>query len=341
MPRPPIRILLALACAAAAIPATGCGGSDADGGGASSPNASPPRPPPEVAAAQHPERADFPGARGQTLRQLADTLSGGPQVALATAIHAPGRNRVAFGLIQPDGRFLYGKTAVYLARGESTPARGPYPAPADSLEVRPPFRSASDDDVKAVYHAEVDLPRPGRWLMLTVTRVGDGFVGGAAEVVVRRATGVPDVGDRAPRVHTPTLASVGGDAERIDTRVPPSDLHDDDLFDVLGSRPVALLFATPALCRSRVCGPVADVALQLESAYGDRVAFIHNEVYVDNDPSKGLRPQLRAYGLTTEPWLFAIDADGRVAARLEGAFGVDEFREAVEAALAGASAPAG
>lgn len=336
MPRPPIRILLALACAAAAIPAAGCGGSDADGGGASSPNASPPTPPPEIAAAQHPQRADFPSARGKTLRQLADTLTGGPAVALATAIYTPGRNRIAFGLIEPDGSFLYGKTAVYAARGEQTPVRGPYPAPADSLEVRPPFRSASDDDVKAVYHAEVDLPRPGRWLVLTVTRVGDGFVGAAGEVVVRRATGVPAIGDRAPRVHTPTAASVGGRVEQIDTRVPPSDLHDHDLADVLGRRPVALLFATPALCRSRVCGPVADVALQLKSAYGDRVAFIHNEVYVDNDPAKGLRPQLRAYGLTTEPWLFAIDADGRVAARLEGAFGVDEFREAVEQALAGA-----
>ncbi len=336
MPRLPTRTtLLALACVAAAIPVAGCGGSDGDGGGASSPNASPPRPPPEVAAAQHPAKADFPGVRGQTLRDLADTLSGGPAVALATAVHTPGPNRVAFGLIQPDGRFLYGRTAVYVARGESAPVRGPYPAPADSLEVRPAFRSASDEDVKAVYHAEVDLPRPGRWLMLTVTWMGDGFVGAAGELVVRRASGVPAVGDRAPRVHTPTAASVGGRVEEIDTRVPPADLHDEDLSDVLGRRPVALLFATPALCRSRVCGPVADVALQLKSAYGDRVAFIHNEVYVDNDPSKGLRPQLKAYGLTTEPWLFAIDADGRVAARLEGAFGVAEFREAVEQARRG------
>ncbi len=334
MPRLPSRTsILALACAAATIPAAGCGGSGGDGGGASSPNASPPTPPPEVAAAQHPTRADFPGARGQTLRQLANTLNGGPAVALATTEYVPGRNRVAFGLIEPDGRFLYGKTAVYVARGESAPARGPFPAEADSLEVRPPFRSASDDDVKAVYHAELDLPRAGRWLVLTVTRVGDGFVGAAGEAVVRGSTNVPAVGDAAPRVHTPTLASVGGDAAKIDTRVPPADLHDEDLADVLGRRPVALLFATPALCRSRVCGPVADVALQLKSAYGDRVAFIHNEVYVDNDPAKGLRPQLRAYGLTTEPWLFAIGRDGRVAARLEGAFGVDEFREAVEAAL--------
>jgi hypothetical protein len=342
MPRLPTRsALLALACVAAAIPAAGCGGAGSDGGGASSPNATPPPAPPEVAAAQHPSRTDFPATRGRTLRQFADSLyGGGPEVALATTDYTPGRNRVAFGLIEHDGTLVYGNTAVYVARGEHARALGPYLAPADSLEVRPAFRSqtSAGDDVKAVYHADVELPKPGRWLLLMVTRSGEELLGGAAAVTVRASSPVPAVGEQAPRVHTPTLASVGGDVAKIDTRVPPDDLHDADLADVLGRRPVMLLFATPALCRSRVCGPVADEAVQLASAYGDRVAFIHNEVYVDNDYAKGLRPQLKAFGLTSEPWLFAIDRDGRIAARLEGAFGIDEFRAAIERGLRGAPA---
>ena len=56
---------------------------------------------------------------------------------------------------------------------------------------------------------------------------------------------------------------------------------------------MALLFATPQLCQSRVCGPVVDIALQTAAKYGDRVEFIHQEVYVDNDPAKGLREPLR------------------------------------------------
>jgi hypothetical protein len=336
MPRLPIpTALLALACVAAAIPAAGCGGSGTGGGGASSPNATPPPASPDVAVAAHPTRADFPATRGRTLRQLANSLyGGGPQVALATTDYVPGRNRVAFGLIENDGTLIYGNTAVYVARNERGRAIGPFLAPADSLEVRPAFRSqtAAGDDVKAVYHADVNLPGSGRWLLLTVTRSGEELLGGAATVTARRDSPVPAVGKMAPRVHTPTLASVGGDVSKIDTRVPPDRLHD-DLADVLGRRPVALLFATPALCRSRVCGPVADEAVQLATAYGDRVAFIHNEVYVDNDPSKGLRPQLRAFGLTSEPWLFVIGRDGRIVARLEGAFGIDEFRAAIERAL--------
>lgn len=339
MPRPSLRTtLVATACTAALLAAAGCGGSGGDGGGASSPNAAPPPAPPEVAAAQDPRPADFPAVQGRTLRELADTLTAGPSVALATTVHEPGRNRIAFGLIDADGSFLYGDTAVYAARAESAVPRGPFAAPADSLEVRPPFRSAGEaDDVKAIYHADVELPRPGRWLLLTVTRTAGGFAGAAAEVIVARVPELPAVGERAPRVHTPTLDAAGGDAASISTREPPArELLRDDLFDVLGRRPVALLFATPALCRSRVCGPVADVALQLQSAYGDEVAFIHHEVYAGNDPANGLRPQLEAFGLATEPWLFAIDRDGRVAARLEGAFGVAEFRDAVEAAIAGA-----
>lgn len=331
----------AVALSAATLALVACGGG-ADGGGASSPNARPAPPSsPELAAAAAPKAAEFPAVAGRTLRQLADTLEPGPEAGLATTVYVPGRNRVAFGLIDADNRFVYGRTAVYVARSPNARARGPFVAPADSLEVRTAFRSQTSNstpgELKAIYRAQVDLPRPGRWFLLTVTKVGDTLYGATADVHVSDDDGIPAVGERPPRVDTPTLASVGGQVERIDTRTPPTDMHDVNFADVLGRRPIALLFATPALCQSRVCGPVADIAQQLKAAYGDRVAFIHNEVYVDNVPARGVRPQLRAFGLPTEPWLFTVDADGRVAARLEGSFGVAEFRAAVEAALAGAS----
>jgi hypothetical protein len=105
------------------------------------------------------------------------------------------------------------------------------------------------------------------------------------------------------------------------------------LTQVLGKRPVALLFSTPQLCTSRVCGPVTDVAVAEQHAFGNRIAFIHQEVYVGNDPTKGLRPQLQAFHLRTEPWLFAINRHGTIVARLEGAFGTTELRAALRDAL--------
>ncbi|MDO8187145.1 hypothetical protein Q5424_07320 [Conexibacter sp. JD483] len=329
---------LALGCAAL-IALAGCGSSDG-GGGATSPNArAAPASSPQLVTAASPTEAEFPQAGGKTLQQLADTMRPGPQLGLATSVYTPGTDRLAFGLIDGDNKFVYGRTAVYIAKRPGGPAQGPFLAPADSLEVRTAFRSQTSNstagELKAVYHATVDFPRAGRWYVLSATRLGDQLYGATADVKVGDHPRIPAAGDSAPRVDTPTPASVGNDVSKIDTRTPPSEMHRVSLRDVLGKKPVVLLFATPALCQSRVCGPVADIGAQLQAAYGDRVEFIHNEVYVDNDPSKGLRPQLTAYGLTTEPWLFAIARDGRVVERLEGAFGIEEYRQAVEKAERG------
>jgi hypothetical protein len=327
----------AFACGALAL--AGCG-SSSEGGGSSSPNATAaPASSPALEQARHPVASEFPRAQGRSLRQIANTLTPGPQVGLATSLYTPGENRLAFGVIDANNEFVYGRSAVYVARRPDGPAKGPFLAPADSLEVRTAFRSQTSNqvagDVKAVYHADVGLPSAGRWYVLVATRLGDRTYGATADLKVVKSTRIPSVGQMAPSVDTPTLASVGNDVSKIDTRTPPDTMHAYDLRDVLGRRPVLLLFATPLLCQSRVCGPVTDIAEQLKAAYGDRAAFIHNEVYNDNQVAKGLRPQLVAYGLHTEPWLFAIDRDGRVVDRLEGAFGVDEFRQAITDAIDG------
>jgi hypothetical protein len=93
-----------------------------------------------------------------------------------------------------------------------------------------------------------------------------------------------------------------------------------------------LLFATPRLCRSRVCGPVVDVLEELKAEDPDAAAFIHMEIWNGNDRGRGQRSQVRAYGLPSEPWLFAIDARGRVAERIEGAFSPEEAEAALRKA---------
>ena len=130
-------------------------------------------------------------------------------------------------------------------------------------------------------------------------------------------------------IHTPTVDDVAN-VSQIDTRVPPDTMHNVDFADVVGKQPVVLLFATPALCQSRVCGPVVDVAEQVKEERPHDAAFIHMEIYNDNNASKGLRPQVSAYHLQTEPWLFVIDKDGTISTRIEGAFSVDELNAALD-----------
>lgn len=312
----------------------GCGGSgDSDGSGGSNAAVTEKR----VQRAAEVSAEDFPAIEGRTLQAIADTVQRGPQVGLATSVLLPRKERVAFGVMGADNRFVYAKSALYVAETPDSKARGPYPAPADSIVPNSPFLSrgtaADTAGIKAIYAAEVPFPKPGRYAVLAVSKVGSRLVGAATQVKVRGDSPIPDVGERPPQVDTETVASASGDMASIDTRVPPDDMHRESFKDVLGDRPVALLFSTPQLCQSRVCGPVTDIALQLESEFRDRMTFIHQEVYVDNVVDKGLRPPLQAFHLQTEPWLFTFDREGRVAARLEGSFGVDAFRGAVEAAL--------
>ena len=335
------RLLAALLAAAVALAA--CGGDDDDSGsGADEPSGTS-----EISAdfksalaqASSPKKSDFPAPAGRSLRALADSMQAGGQIGLASSVFTPGENRLAFGLIDDENKLIYGKAAVYVAAKPTDQAQGPFLAPADSLVTEGRFRSqtaaAETDTIAAIYEASIPLEKPGSVAILAVVDVGDGQqFAMATSIEVQREDPVVSVGEQAPDIETDTIASLGGNEELASTREPiDKDLHDVSLDEVLGERPVALLMATPQLCQTRVCGPVVDIAVQLKQEYGDRVEFIHQEVYEDNDPSKGLRKPLREFGLATEPWLFTIDRSGRVAARLEGSFGIEGFREAVEAAL--------
>lgn len=131
----------------------------------------------------------------------------------------PGENRLAFGLLGADNAFLYGKTAVYIARGPEGRASGPFLAPADSLEAAPRFRSKGADhpsEAKAVYSTDVDLPRPGRWAVLAMTRMPGGALQGAGtQISVARKTPVPSVGEKPPAVETETATALAGALDKI------------------------------------------------------------------------------------------------------------------------------
>jgi hypothetical protein len=294
-----------------------------------------------VRAAQDPLPSEFPKPGGRSLQELADSIGGGTEMGMASSVFLANQtNRLAFGVIDKQAGFAYGKTAVYIARTPGAKALGPYMAPADVLITDPPFRSKQAatevDPFAAIYAAQVPFAKAGKWSVMAVTLVDGKPVAAPAQVdvVTRRQDRVPEVGEMAPKVETETVASARGNLGLIDTRQPPTrELAEKSLADVLGKKPVALLFATPQLCSSRVCGPVVDEALQLKVRYGDRIQFIHQEVYVGNDPNKGLREPLVKYGLATEPWLFVIDKQGRITARLEGSFGLKAFEAALQTAL--------
>jgi hypothetical protein len=257
-----------------------------------------------------------------------------------------GRDRFGFALFRRDrSQITNASVALYMAPASGGPAKGPYLARYEDLSVRPQFQSrqtATDPDAaKSIYTAKIPFGKPGRYEVLGIARQGKKLVAAtlpSAGVVVKKDADdpIPAVGTAPPRIHTPTITDVGGNAAAIDTRLPPSSMHEVDFADVLGKKPVVLLFATPQLCQSRVCGPVVDLAEQVKAnAANSDVAFIHMEVYRDNRIDKGIRPQMAAFHLQTEPWLFTFNRAGKVAARIEGAFSERELNEAIAKAKAG------
>jgi hypothetical protein len=281
-------------------------------------------------------------------------------IAPAAEVFYPGENRYPFGVTdRTNGPVDDAEVAIYYSkvpepkpgaksksgnRGRiakaqqqalDRPAVGPFPAAIESLATKPAFASESTaeapDAARVVYSTQLDLPGEGEWRIAAVIDE-DGELRGTLlpGVVVGEFERIPRPGGRAPRINTPTELDVGDELSKITTRIPTDTQNMVDFAEALEREPIVLLFAFPQFCQSRVCGPVVDVAEQVKQVYGDKAAFIHMEIFEDNDPANPVNPQVKTFHLPTEPWLFAIERDGTVAEVLQGAFGPDALTSAVE-----------
>lgn len=356
--RAPRLALVPFCLLAAGVLLAGCGGDSTTDGtnGSEGTAASRPAPP----------KSEFPSARGRTLRQVLKTADARAEsvVAPAAEVFYPGVNRYPFGVIDRDERPVSdAEVAIYFSRvpapepgaksrsgnrGQVSkaqtqaldqPAHGPFPAAIESLATKPAFEAKSSgedpDAATVVYSTTLDLPSEGEWRLAAILKE-DGELEGTPlpSVAVGEFERIPRPGQKAPVIHTPTAQDVGGALSKITTRTPPDTQNEVDYAQALGKEPIVLLFATPRFCQSRVCGPVVDVAEQAKQEYGDEAAFIHMEIYNENDPGKRVRPQVRAFHLPSEPYLFTIDRGGIVRAAVEGAFGLKLMHRAVDKAIA-------
>ena len=325
-----MRVFSWIAVAGACAVLASCGGSS--GSSVSDMGSTPPK---------VPSVTQFPKVKGRTMTALAATLPAAPLVVAQSegTLIAAEKTRFGFGLFDRTRKQITDAPgAIYISRGDNRRAEGPFVARWESLSVKGRYLSktvATDPDAaKTLYVAELPFKKPGTYDVLGVFRLDNRLVGAGTRVKVTGSTKIPQVGDTAPKITTPTAASVGGDLSKIDTRQPHDDMHDVNYADVLGKKPIVIVFATPALCQSRVCGPVVDIAEQVKHARPkDDVAWIHMEIYKNNQVNDGFMPQLSAFHLQSEPWLFTINRKGKVAAVIEGAFSASELNKAVDAAL--------
>lgn len=191
-----------------------------------------------------------------------------------------------------------------------------------------------------VYVAQTEFEEPGDW-GAEIEGEASGKEFGPLRLrfnVLEQGT-VPAIGAPAPRSRQLTLRDVA-DISQIDSSNPPHpEMHELTIAEALDrGKPVVVAFATPAFCVSRTCGPVLDEAVvPLLEQYRDRVVFVHVEPYdlAQARQTGQLVPvaAMNEWGLTTEPWVFVIDRQGRIAGKFEGITNVEEVEAVLQQVL--------
>lgn len=166
-------------------------------------------------------------------------------------------------------------------------------------------------DSSGPWELEVNLVRADGWNGILKTNV---------EVLGK--SDAPRAGMMAPAVDLPHVAP-GGDFKALTSDDKPVEaLYTGSLADAKAAKqPAVVLFASPAHCASPpLCKATLDGMKAVQAQLGSRARFIHVESRDPQDPSQ-MSAAAKAWGLTTDPWVFILDARGSVVARAEG--GVD------------------
>jgi hypothetical protein len=198
-------------------------------------------------------------------------------------------------------------------------------------------------ETKGIYAADVNFTAAGDWAA-DFTTTKDGLTETTrVKFQVGEKSSTPAIGSKAPITKTPTLADVGGEVQRLST-----DQHPDPNFyrvsveqAIMKHEPFVLVFATPAFCTSRQCGPTLD-AVKVIAKDAPKITFINVEPYKLQFTGGRLQPVLdasgqlqatdvtNAWGLLTEPWIFVVDRTGVV----RSSFAVIASPEELKAAIA-------
>ena len=216
------------------------------------------------------------------------------------------------------------------------PANPASSAPASYLDIAP--------GRPGLYRATATFDRPGQWGVEAVTSDSSGQHTGRSLFTVLQSGTTPAIGAPAIPEDTPT-ASTPDQIKQIATDPSPDpDFYRLSITQAIAAhKPFVIVFATPAFCVSQTCGPALDVVKSVAPPYKSRVNFINVEPYELQIVNGGLQPvvdennlpipikAVTDYGLPIEPYIFVVDAQGKIAAKFEGVAGADELRAALDA----------
>ena len=268
--------------------------------------------------------------------------------AFLVALAGPDRRAVAYGSAEVALSYL-GPVGRPLDRPRTGPTRTAAFRPAAGVPRGPansgPRLLRVSETVGVYATDQLRFAAAGYW-QATVTVVVDGRshrITAAFEVLDRHR--VPAVGETAPATANPVIGTPAIPAQAIDSRatsdasIPDADLHRASIATALAAhRPLVVVVSTPAFCESQLCGPVTDAVAAVAARYGERMDFVHLEVFADGQ-SRRLNPAAAEWiqrngADANEPWVFVVNADGVITHRFDNVVNEDQIDAAVRDTLA-------
>ena len=271
-------------------------------------------------------------------RALVPDMIGAPLAVFpAGALHVVGQERFAIGLVDMETGPIEGEQVDLLffkLAGNQGTLMETLPAPFLPYGMAEDHGDNHEDlgtnsEITGVYVARPTFDAPGDWGVVARVTLPDGSRrAGQADFTVDADTEVPGPGESAIASQT-LVAATPDEAAAICTADPVDAMHTLSLDEaLLNGKPTVVLFATPALCSSRTCGPSLEAVQELQRTYGEQANFIHVEIFPDRDYAKPATA-MGEWNLPSEPWLFLIDGKGTVVERYEGGIGLTELDPAV------------
>ena len=221
--------------------------------------------------------------------------------------------------------------------------------PGQDVDLATPGpRIVSGSEGTGVYRADdVTFDKAGFWGVQVSATIGGRVKQTQARFAVVDSNRIPAPGEPAPKTDNPIAGAADVDPRSIDSRadaktpIPDPDLHSTTIAAALAAhRPLMVVVSTPTYCTSRFCGPITDSVERLAKQYGDRMAFVHLEVWQDFDKTS-LNPAAAEWiydadgsGDAMEPWTFVVGTDGLIKQRFDNVASDQELDDAVSRLLA-------
>lgn len=175
------------------------------------------------------------------------------------------------------------------------------------------------------------LQDPGNYgIVATLTTEEDTSFENIAVVAVKADAEAPAIGEAVPAVDTLTLDDVTSVEELSSAGPWIEDFYRINIADATTSgKPSVILFATPGHCTSALCTPVLLTMSQVYDDFKEQdINFVHIEIWRDFE-RQYMDPAVTEWNLPSEPWVFVLNADGTVGARLDGPVSREELEAAI------------